>query len=178
MILTSFLQVYETLIYLFAPFILPISFIVRPGFCGMLLGVTIGMYVINVIIFNEIHLRLKKERISWGVMIIYYTFYKIALTFINVVSCYWSLYKYARYFAKRHPKVIEDRQAVEVVLSLERNTESPLLEDDGLAPLPDEIEDANTTLKKLTMSRVEAPRRPRPLSAPGSPRGFGSSPWA
>ncbi|KAJ5182652.1 hypothetical protein N7492_000268 [Penicillium capsulatum] len=174
--LCVFQEVYETLIYLFAPFILPISFIVRPGFCGMLLGVTIGMYVINVIIFNEIHLRLKKERIGWGVMIIYYTFYKIALTVINVVSCYWSLYKYARYFAKRHPKVIEDRQAVEVVLSLERDTESPLLEDDELAPLP-EVEDVNRTLKRLTMSRVEAPRRPRPLSAPGSPRGFDSSPW-
>lgn len=142
----------------------------------MLLGVTIGMYVINVIIFNEIHLRLKKERVGWGIMVIYYTFYKIALTFINVVSCYWSLYKYARYFARRHPKVIEDHQAVEVILSLERNAESSIPEDDKLAPLP-EIEDASSTLKKLTMSRVEAPRRPRPMSAPGSPRGWDSTPW-
>jgi hypothetical protein len=30
-----------------------------------------------------------------------------------------SLWKYARYFAKRHPKVIEDEKAVEVVIRLE-----------------------------------------------------------
>ncbi|KAK1809367.1 hypothetical protein LTR12_016281 [Friedmanniomyces endolithicus] len=45
--------------------------------------------------------------------------YKIVLTVINVFSCYYSLFKYARYFAKRHPKVIEDEQAVGVVLRLE-----------------------------------------------------------
>jgi hypothetical protein len=38
-----------------------------------------------------------------------------------VASCYWSLFKYARYFAKRHPKVIEDEKAVEVIVRLEEN---------------------------------------------------------
>ncbi|KAJ5908373.1 hypothetical protein N7495_001055 [Penicillium taxi] len=123
--LCVFQEVYETLIYLLAPFMLPIAFVIRPSFCGILLGATIGMYIINVIIFNEIHLRLKNERIAWLVLIFYYTFYKIALTFINVVSCYWSLYKYARYFAMRHPKVIEDEHAVQVVLSLEQEAEPP-----------------------------------------------------
>ncbi|TKA73615.1 hypothetical protein B0A49_07953 [Cryomyces minteri] len=47
--------------------------------------------------------------------------YKITLTVINVASCYWSLYKYAKYFAKRHPKIIEDEKAVEVVLRLEES---------------------------------------------------------
>ena len=32
-----------------------------------------------------------------------------------------SLWKYARYFAKRHPKVIEDENAVEVVIRLEED---------------------------------------------------------
>lgn len=35
-----------------------------------------------------------------------------------------SLWKYARYFAKRHPKVTEDEKAIEVVLRLEEE-ESP-----------------------------------------------------
>lgn len=45
--------------------------------------------------------------------------YKVLLTFVNVASCYWSIYKYARYFAQRYPKVVEDEKAVAVVLSLE-----------------------------------------------------------
>lgn len=32
-----------------------------------------------------------------------------------------SLWKYARYFAKRHPKVIEDEKAVEVIIRLEED---------------------------------------------------------
>jgi hypothetical protein len=38
---------------------------------------------------------------------------------INVFSCYYSLWKYASYFAKRHPKIVEDEKAIEVVLRLE-----------------------------------------------------------
>ncbi|KAJ5994946.1 hypothetical protein N7481_001923 [Penicillium waksmanii] len=147
-----FQEVYETLIYLLAPFVLPISFIVRPEFCGILLGATIGMYIVNVIIFNEIHLRLKKERISWTVLLIYYTIYKIALTIINVISCYWSLYKYARYFAMRHPKVIEDEQAIGVVLSLEKDLGSSTT---SLVETENHPATAKS-LKRLTLTRVKA----------------------
>ncbi|KAK6194021.1 hypothetical protein LQW54_011869 [Pestalotiopsis sp. IQ-011] len=111
-----FQEVYETLLYLFTPFILPISFIVRADFCGYLLAATIVLYAINVIIFNEVHLRLRNEKISWTVLILYYMPYKLILTLVNVASCYWSLYKYAKYFAKRHPKIIEDEKAVEVAM--------------------------------------------------------------
>ncbi|KAF1829941.1 hypothetical protein BDW02DRAFT_125460 [Decorospora gaudefroyi] len=120
-----FQEVYETLLYLLTPFILPISFYVRPSFCGYLLAATIVMYLINVIIFNEIHLRRKNERVGWVLLYVYYLPYKIVLTFINVASCYWSLYKYARYFARRHPKVIEDEKAVEVVIRLEEDNSAP-----------------------------------------------------
>jgi len=83
------------------------------------------MYLINVIIFNEVHLRRKNERVGWVLMYVYYLPYKIVLTFVNVASCYWSLYKYARYFARRHPKVIEDEKAVEVVIRLEEDQAGP-----------------------------------------------------
>ncbi|KAJ5058365.1 nucleotide-diphospho-sugar transferase [Bipolaris maydis] len=119
-----FQEVYETLLYLLTPFILPISFYVRPDFCGYLLAATIVMYAINVVIFNEVHLRRKNERVGWVLLYVYYLPYKIVLTFVNVASCYWSLYKYARYFAKRHPKVIEDEKAVEVVIRLEEDQAS------------------------------------------------------
>ncbi|KAJ5689046.1 hypothetical protein N7462_003438 [Penicillium macrosclerotiorum] len=157
--LCVFQEVYETLIYLLAPFVLPISFIVRPGFCGMLLGVTIAMYIINVILFNEIHLRLKKERIDWIVLLFYYTFYKIALTVINVVSCYWSLYKYARYFSKRHPKVIEDQEAIQVVLSLEQDAES--IPEEVILPLNSAPAETERAYRRLTLTRVEPDPDPR-----------------
>ncbi|KAJ5921300.1 hypothetical protein N7466_009626 [Penicillium verhagenii] len=160
--LCVFQEVYETLIYLLAPFVLPISFYVRPSFSGILLGATIGMYIVNVLIFNEIHLRRKNERIDWKVLILYYTFYKIVLTFINVFSCYWSLFKYARYFAKRHPKVIEDQEAIGVVLSLERDVETPTIEEEeeempvANARVPQRA-DSQRAYKRLTLTRVEAP---------------------
>lgn len=56
--------------------------------------------------------------------LLYYLPYKIILTFVNIASCYYSIYKYAKYFAKRHPKVIEDEKAVAVVLRLEEESYS------------------------------------------------------
>ncbi len=79
------------------------------------------MYLINTVIFNEVHLRRKNERLGWQLVYVYYLPYKIVLTVVNVASCYWSLYKYARYFAQRHPKVIEDEKAVEVIVRLEES---------------------------------------------------------
>jgi hypothetical protein len=117
------------------------------------------MYIINVIIFNEIHLRLKKERIDWKVLLFYYTFYKIALTVINVFSCYWSLYKYARYFAKRHPKVIEDRDAVEVLLSLEKDSRRSSMDNDVI-PLDAAGELGRGLGRKLTLTKVQTGKKP------------------
>ena len=55
---------------------------------------------------------------------LYYLPYKAILTFVNIASCYYSIYKYAKYFAKRHPKIIEDERAVAVVLRLEEESVS------------------------------------------------------
>ncbi|KAI4755137.1 hypothetical protein E4T52_12876 [Aureobasidium sp. EXF-3400] len=124
-----FQEVYETLLYLFTPFVLPISIIVRPDFFGYLFAGTFVLYFLNAIIFNELHLRLKKERVGSKCLYLYYMPYKIVLTFINVGSCYYSLYKYARYFARRHPKIVEDEKAVDVVLRMEE--EKDTLADQG-----------------------------------------------
>ncbi|KAF7585611.1 hypothetical protein BBP40_010480 [Aspergillus hancockii] len=112
-------EVYETLLYVLTPFILPISLIVRPTFCVALLLASFGLYLLNAIIFNEIHLRLKDERVALKIVLWYYMPYKIFISFINVASCYWSLFKYARYFAERRPKLTEDHKAVGMVLRLE-----------------------------------------------------------
>ncbi|GFF97710.1 initiation-specific alpha-1,6-mannosyltransferase [Aspergillus udagawae] len=88
-------EIYKTLLYISTPFTLPISFIVRPEFCIVLIMSTLGLYLLHVIIFNEVHLRLKKERICWKVVLGYYMPYKLLMTLTNVASCYWSLVKYA-----------------------------------------------------------------------------------
>lgn len=113
-----FQEVYETLLYMLAPFVLPISFYVRPSFSGYLFAATLALYMVNTIIFNYVHLRLRHESVT-VLCLLYYLPYKIILTFVNIASCYYSIYKYAKYFAKRHPKVIEDEKAVAVVLRLE-----------------------------------------------------------
>jgi hypothetical protein len=71
------------------------------------------------LIFNLIHLRRKHKTLPSGQhtkhalstkALHFYLAYKTVLTVVNVVSCYWSIFKYARYFAMRHPKVVEDER--------------------------------------------------------------------
>ncbi|KAL1302915.1 hypothetical protein AAFC00_003238 [Neodothiora populina] len=116
-----FQETYESLLYIFTPFVLPISLVVRYQFTLELLAGTFGLYFINIVIFNEIHLRLKGERVGWKCVYLYYMPYKFIMSLVNVASCYWAIYKYATYFAKRHAKIIEDDKAVNVVLQLEEN---------------------------------------------------------
>lgn len=49
-----FQEVCETLLYLLAPFVLPISFYVRPRFSSYMYLATIGLYQVNVVIFNYV----------------------------------------------------------------------------------------------------------------------------
>ena len=81
--LTLGCKVYETLLYLLTPFVLPISFLVQPSFCGILLGATMVMYLVDVLIFNEVHLRRKNERVSWSVLLWYY----VSLMELPAVTC-------------------------------------------------------------------------------------------
>jgi len=80
---------------------------------------------------TQIHLRRRNESVS-AVCLLYYLYYKAVLTYVNIASCYYSIYKYAKYFAKRHPKVIEDESAVAVVLRLEEESYAELEKGDGL----------------------------------------------
>lgn len=138
-----FQEVYETFLYLITPFVLPIMFVVQPPDTAYVLLGTFALYLLNSVIFNEVHLRLasweerdehgvKKERkwyqetnmmVSRKMLFLYYMPFKAALTFVNVASTWWSLWQYAKYFAKRHPKIIEDERAVGVVLKIEEGQE-------------------------------------------------------
>lgn len=65
------------------------SFYIDAGSCSTLLFVTLLLYLLNVVIFNEIHLRRKREQVNRAVIFTYYIFYKVMLVLINVASVYW-----------------------------------------------------------------------------------------
>lgn len=118
-----FQEVYETFLYLITPIVLPISFIVRPTYTAYLFAATFGLYLLNAVIFNELHLRLSNQMVNRWVLLFYYMPFKAALTIVNVASCWWSLWQYAKYFSKRHPRIIEDEKAVGIVLKIEEDAE-------------------------------------------------------
>lgn len=90
---------------------LPISLIVQPKLVAIMTGGLMAVYLLGVIFFNAVHLRRKKEMISWKVIPVYFLM-KSALTFVNTLSVYYSLYAYAGFFSERHPRVIENYEAL------------------------------------------------------------------
>lgn len=79
---------------------------------------------------------------------VYYMPYKLILGVVNVTSCYWSLYKYGQYFARRHLKVVEDEEAVGVVLKLE--------EADPMKRRMSEMTDGRRSERRMTVTALTA----------------------
>ncbi|KAK5036829.1 hypothetical protein LTR13_005209 [Exophiala sideris] len=120
----TFQMLYETFLYVTGPVLLPIAFVIKPRFMGMMTGIVMAMYFIIVNLFNEITLRRKNEMVSRKIVLFYYPPYKFVLRMMNVVSVYYSAFKYAQYFATRHPSIIEDTQAVELVIESKKRAKS------------------------------------------------------
>ena len=109
-----FQEIYEALLYLTTPFVLVCSVIVNWALTLEYMGVVLAMYFVNTVVFNIIHLRLKKEMVAWWA-IITLTIYKLALSFVNAASVYWTIYEYATYFANKHFRIVDDPKALEVL---------------------------------------------------------------
>ncbi|KAI1623000.1 hypothetical protein EDD37DRAFT_651188 [Exophiala viscosa] len=120
----TFQGFYETFLYITGPVLLPIAFAIKPRFMGLMTGVVMAMYILIVNYFNEVTLRRKNEMVSRKVVMLYYPPYKFVLRLMNIVSVYYSAVKYAQYFAKRHPSIIEDAQAVELVIESKKRAKS------------------------------------------------------
>jgi len=110
-----FQEIYEALLYLTTPFVLVCSVIVNWALTLEYMGVVLAMYFVNTVVFNIIHLRLKKEMVAWWA-IITLTIYKLALSFVNAASVYWTIYEYATYFANKHFRIVDDPKALEVLI--------------------------------------------------------------
>ena len=104
--------------------------------------------------------------------LLYYIPYKFVQTFVNIAFCYYSIYKYAKYFAMRQLKVIEDEVAVGIVLKLEKEAESRQ-ESSGKARCPkSNKEGSNPRGRRITVTAMGTPgtvlEEPRPdLSGTG-----------
>lgn len=48
------------------------TIVINPKFWAFVFVGTMGLYLLNVAIFHEIHLRRKKERVAWSVLLVYY----------------------------------------------------------------------------------------------------------
>jgi hypothetical protein len=104
-------EVYGTFIFFSRPFMLPIALIVQPKMVGMMSAALMSVYILGIVFFNAVHLRRKKEMVAWRVVPVYFMM-KIALTFVNTISVYYSLYAYAGFFSRRHPRVTENYPAL------------------------------------------------------------------
>lgn len=83
--------------------------------------------------------------------------YKTVLTFVNIASCYYSIYKYAKYFAKRHPKVIEDEKAVGIVLKLEEEAASRPGSSRKSQAVKSKREGSNVRRRRFTVTAMGTP---------------------
>jgi hypothetical protein len=75
------------------------------------------IYFAVAVIFNGWHLRRKKAMVAWS-CVMWFLPYKFVLVLVNTASVYWTMWEYARFFARRHFKVTDDPAVVEVSRSL------------------------------------------------------------
>jgi hypothetical protein len=78
---------------------------------GIMTAALVGVYVLGIVFFNAVHLRRKNAMVAWKVLPSYFLM-KLALTFVNTVSVYYSIYAYAAFFSRRHPRVTENYPAL------------------------------------------------------------------
>jgi glycosyltransferase involved in cell wall biosynthesis len=67
-------QVYQLVLCMLGPYTLPISLLIQPKFCLGILIMSTGLRLLNIIIFNEYHLRTKNERIDWRTILLFVSF--------------------------------------------------------------------------------------------------------
>lgn len=91
-------------------------------------------------ISSQVHLRSRQESVSLKAFI-YYNGFKWVLGFVNIASCYYAIWSYATYFARRHPKIVEDDRAIEIVLRLEK--------EHFCTEREEEIEDLNVLMGRI-----------------------------
>ncbi|KAF5666665.1 glycosyl group 2 family [Fusarium heterosporum] len=122
-------EIYDTLIFLTAPLVLPISLASNWSFTLIVMGTLLGFNFFLVLWFNLIHVGLLRrgrpinERIPW-IAFPAYMWLKFIMMFVNVASVYWAIYEYAFFFTRQHLCVTENVPAWTVIRRTQRNESS------------------------------------------------------
>lgn len=126
-------EVHNSVMAFLRPFVTVITVIAAWRLLLILTAGTMGCYILIFCIFNAIHLRRKNEMVAWRILPVYLGM-KVCLLWVNTLSVYHCVYDYARFFSKRHERVIENRQALEAVYNIRLGTR--------MTPLDTEIREA------------------------------------
>lgn len=105
-------EVYDSIMAFLRPFVVVLSFMVNWRLLLIFIAGLMGIYILAFSTFNLWHLRKKNEMIAWKVLPVYMGM-KFLLLWVNVISVYWDVYCYAKYFSVKHPRVIETRKVLE-----------------------------------------------------------------
>ncbi|KAL2068232.1 hypothetical protein VTL71DRAFT_16330 [Oculimacula yallundae] len=112
-----FEEVWGSLIYVVLPFMMPIMWASCWEFTLKMTAGILGIYVVSFVVFNAVHLRLKKETIAWKIMPVYFAM-KLVLVFVNSASVWYSMYAYAKYFSVKHSRVVDKHDVLQVLKDL------------------------------------------------------------
>ena len=150
-------EIYDTILYVLRPFLWPMTLISDPKLGFAMIGVITAIYGVGTVAFNAIHLKRKNAMVSWNVFIPYFAM-KLAMIFIDTASVYYSLFAYAKFFAKRHPRVTQDRKALEAAQKLIQEAEKNA-----------EVSKAPSLLRKLSVVSTSSTGSSSALLQPASP---------
>lgn len=140
------IEVADSIIGLFQPFIFVISFVLDWRLTLYFMAGLTGMYAYVFVHFNLIQLRRKKEMVSFKIMPTFF-FMKFILLWFGSASMYYGMYDYIKYFSKRHPKVIENYEALEAVYNIRLGT--------NLVPIADTVSEIIEQVEEVQQARED-----------------------
>lgn len=138
------IEVVDSIINLFRPFVFIMSLVLDYKLTLMYMAIILGIYALAFVVINSWQLRLKNEMVSWKIMPTYFCM-KFVLLWFGTASMYYGLYSYIKYFSKRHPKVIENHEALEAAYNIRCGVH--------LTPLADTVSEIIEQVEEVQQTR-------------------------
>lgn len=123
-------EIYDSVIRLFTPIILPVAFASSWQLTLVVMLSLLGFNLLLIVWFNIVHLGLLRrglatdERVKWRAFPAY-VYLKFVMVFVNVASQYWSMYEYAFFFTQQHLRVTESVAAWQTIRENMRRSGGP-----------------------------------------------------
>ncbi|CCG84703.1 protein of unknown function [Taphrina deformans PYCC 5710] len=140
------IEIVDSVMNLFRPFIFVISLVLNWRLSLIYMAAIMGLYLLAFVVFNEWQLRLKNERVSLKIIPLYF-FMKFVLLWFGTASMYYGIYSYIKYFSQRHPKVIENHEALEAAYNIRCGVD--------LVPLADTVSEVIEQVEEVQQTRSD-----------------------